>query len=142
MVPKNPRGQRGVAVIEFALVAPIVLVILFAVFEFGTAMWRKQVLTTAVQVGARYGVVATNPRRTSTEISTAVTTYLAAAGWPTAPAVVDVTGAGGASGTSLTVRATYPTSFLILSRMPLGGGIRVDGGGNVILSAKVVTQLE
>lgn len=134
-------GERGVAAVEFALVAPIILLILFGIFEFGSAFWRKQVLTSAVREGARKGVVATTPRKTESEITTAVKTYLTNVGWDAGKAVVLVDGEQGASGTSLTVSATYPTSLLVLSRL-MPGTFSVNSSGNVTLTAQVVMQME
>ena len=134
-------GQKGIAAVEFALVAPIILLILFGIFEFGSAFWRKQVLTSAVREGARKGVVATVPRKTRAEIETAVKTYLDGVGWDSSKAVVNAVGAGGAAGTALTVTATYPTSLLVLSHL-MPGSFKLDGAGNMTLTAMVVMQME
>lgn len=50
-------GQRGQALIEFAFVAPLVLVFLLAVVDFGIAIDRRIVLQHAVREGARYAAV-------------------------------------------------------------------------------------
>ena len=50
----SPRGQ---ALLEFAFVAPIVLVFLFAVVDFGIAIDRRITLQHAVREGARKGAV-------------------------------------------------------------------------------------
>jgi Flp pilus assembly protein TadG len=142
MQKKN--GQRGLAAVEFGLIMPVVIVILYAIFEFGMAFWRKEVLVAAVREGARKGIVATNPKKTKTEIETAVKTYLTGVGFTDSGRTATATGAGGASGTNLTVTATYPTSFLILSRLPLGSGVdsKVNGSGNMTLRATVTMQME
>ena len=133
--------QNGIAAVEFGLIAPIVLLVLFGIFEFGTAFWRKQILTSAVREGARKGVVATNPRVTEDAIKTAVKDYLTGVGWDSSSATVTVTGAGGNAGTSLTVSATYPTSLQVLSHM-MPGTFSVNSSGNVTLTATVVMQME
>ena len=46
--------QRGVATIEFAIVVPVLLLLLFGVTEVGRALVRYNTLTKAVQDGARY----------------------------------------------------------------------------------------
>jgi Flp pilus assembly protein TadG len=135
------KGQRGLAALEFGLIAPLVMILLFGVVEFGLALWRKQILTSAVREGARKGVVATTPRKTQAEIETAVKTYLTGVGWDSTKAVVNATGAGGAAGTSLTVTATYPTSLLVISRL-MPGTFTVNNAGNVTLTATVVMQME
>ena len=51
---KSPRGQ---ALIEFAFVAPLLFVFLFAIVDFGIALDRRIVLQHAVADGARRGAV-------------------------------------------------------------------------------------
>lgn len=46
--------QRGVAVIEFALILPVLLLLLLACAEFGRAFYQYNTLTKAVRDGARY----------------------------------------------------------------------------------------
>ena len=49
-----------------------------------------------------------------------MTNYLTAAGWDAGLAKVDVAGAGGVFPSPLTVTATYPTSFIVLSALVPG----------------------
>ena len=51
---KNKRGQ---AIIEFAMLLPILLLVLFGITEFGRAIMVKNVLHTAAREGARLAVV-------------------------------------------------------------------------------------
>jgi len=58
----NPRffgNQRGAALVEFALVLPLLLLLLFGIIEFSLLMYNKQIMTNASREGARYGIVAT-----------------------------------------------------------------------------------
>lgn len=50
-------GQRGQTLIEFAFIAPIILVLLLGLVDFGIAVDRRQVLQHAVREGARHGAV-------------------------------------------------------------------------------------
>ena len=52
--------QRGQTIVEFALIAPIVFLLLFVIVDFGIAMDRRIVLQHAVREGARYGAVTDN----------------------------------------------------------------------------------
>jgi Flp pilus assembly protein TadG len=47
------RAQHGAVMVEFALVAPIFLALLFGIFEFGRALWTQQALQQTAIVGAR-----------------------------------------------------------------------------------------
>jgi Flp pilus assembly protein TadG len=51
------RSTAGTAAVEFALVAPILFVLLFAVIEFGRAWWAKSSLQYAAERAARFAVV-------------------------------------------------------------------------------------
>lgn len=47
-------GNRGLAVVEFAITMPLVLFLLFATAEIGRALYQYTALNKAVQDGARY----------------------------------------------------------------------------------------
>jgi len=49
--------SSGQALTEFALVAPIFLLVLFSIIEFGRAMFVVQELNNAAREGARYAIV-------------------------------------------------------------------------------------
>jgi Flp pilus assembly protein TadG len=51
------RGETGAAVVEFALVVPVLFLIVFAVIDFGRALWIQNVLISGVREGARAGAV-------------------------------------------------------------------------------------
>ena len=63
--------------VEFALALPVILSVMFGAVEFGTALYDKAVLTNASREGARFGMVATSPRKTDAQINTVVQTYAA-----------------------------------------------------------------
>ena len=51
------RGNSGTTAVEFALVAPLLFLLLFAIMEFGRAWWTKNSLQYAVERATRYAVV-------------------------------------------------------------------------------------
>jgi Flp pilus assembly protein TadG len=53
------RGRRGTYAVEFALVFPVLVLFMFAVFEYGRFLMARQVLDNAAREGAR--VAACNP---------------------------------------------------------------------------------
>ncbi len=53
---KRLRCQKGVAAIEFAIVLPLLMMIIFGIIEFGLLMYDKQVITNASREGARIGI--------------------------------------------------------------------------------------
>jgi hypothetical protein len=54
---RKPGAQKGQTLVEFALVAPMVLFFLLAIVDFGIAIDRRLVLDHAVREGARYAAV-------------------------------------------------------------------------------------
>lgn len=50
-------GQKGAAVVEFAVVLPLLLLILFGIIEFSFLLYDKAMLTNASREGARVGIV-------------------------------------------------------------------------------------
>jgi len=56
---KNVDGERGAALVEFAIGATVFLMVVFAVLEFGRALWVHNALADAARRGARYAVVNT-----------------------------------------------------------------------------------
>lgn len=57
---RNPR-RRGVAVMEAALVLPVVLMFLLGILEYGRYVMTLQVLTNAAREGAHYALAHTEP---------------------------------------------------------------------------------
>lgn len=51
------RRMKGVAAVEFALVVPFLLVVLFGIIDFGFMLYDKAMLTNAAREGARAGIV-------------------------------------------------------------------------------------
>ena len=49
-------NQKGSAAVEFAMLAPALLLIIGGIMDFGHAYYIKQVVTNASREGARYGV--------------------------------------------------------------------------------------
>lgn len=47
-------GQRGVAAVEFAIILPVVMLLMLATAELGRAFYQYNTLTKAVENGARY----------------------------------------------------------------------------------------
>ena len=129
------RCQQGVAAVEFALALPLFLMLIFGVIDFGLAMYAKGLITNASQEGARFGAIYRLDSLTVGDIQTHVQGYLQAAGFP-APVTVTVTGAGGPSGSPLSVRVDY--AYRLQTLPELVAGLTGDLG----LSAETVRRLE
>jgi Flp pilus assembly protein TadG len=53
-------GKKGAALTEFALLLPLLLLILCGMIEFGVLFYNKQVLTNACREGTRAGIIPTS----------------------------------------------------------------------------------
>jgi Flp pilus assembly protein TadG len=110
------RSQRGASAVEFAIMAPLFVAVLFAIVEFGLILYTQSMLTHASREGARFGVVYCSPRRSTAEIQQVVQNFLDQCGL-TSTATVAVNGAGGTSGSDLGVAVNYTYEFFVLSRI-------------------------
>lgn len=123
------RSRRGSELVEFALIMPLLLFIVFGIVDFGLAIYDKAIVTNAAREAARAGIVFAPARLTAGEIQTVAQQYcatnLVTFGTPAPPAVT-VTGAGGASGNELRVVVSYTYTWgIIPGFMPLGSGLNL-----------------
>lgn len=118
-------NRRGQALVEFALLLPVLALLLMAILEFGRAWNAKQVLTDGAREGARLAVVA-NPTITDTsQVNPAIRLKLAAAGMDTSAVTIAYpNGCRFAACTPQTntgditsVELTYPFQFVVLHRL-------------------------
>lgn len=93
------RGRKGQAVVEFALVLPVFMLMLFGAIEFGRAYYNVHLLTNAAREGARTGAL---PDRLESDVHGAVNEFLQGTGlsgsWSTSIVLKDTAGAVKAGG--------------------------------------------
>ncbi|BCF95161.1 TadE/TadG family type IV pilus assembly protein [Paraburkholderia largidicola] len=118
---RSSRAQRGVAAVEFAIVLPLLLLVLFGIVEFGVALYDKAMITNASREGARAGVVLRTPKPGAQDITNVVLAYsrnyLITFGSSNTPTVSVPSGIGGTFGTPLTVTVSYQYAGLGLGAM-------------------------
>jgi Flp pilus assembly protein TadG len=115
------RHRRGAAAVEFAVVAPIFVLLVFGMIEFGRMVMVQQMLTNAAREGARLGVIEGN---TSTDVENRVDEYLAAASITGATVTVTTLPASGDdTGDRISVTVSIPFSQVswLPTPMYLGG---------------------
>jgi len=79
----NREGERGAALVEFALCATILFTVIFGALEFGRMLWVHNALTDATRRGARYAVTQgmnNDPKATSQQAIKNMAVYGNAAG--------------------------------------------------------------
>lgn len=113
------RNMSGAAAVEFALIFPLLLLVVFGAIEFGTALYDKAVITNASREAARAGVVLRTPPLTSTQIRQVALNYCqdrlvtyGAAATCTVPATFSV--CASATGTPLAVQVSYDFNGLVV----------------------------
>ena len=89
---KRATNRRGVATVEFAVVAPVLFLFIFAIFEFGRAFMVMNLMGDAVRVGCREGAV---QGKSSATIQTDVQNRLSGEGINNTTVTVQVNGATG-----------------------------------------------
>ena len=106
------RDERGQTMVEFALVVPILCIVLFGIFQFGALYNDYVTLTDATRVGARKAAVSRRDADPAAAAETAARN--SASGLTPAKLVVTVTSTGWEHGDSVTVNASYPYSINLL----------------------------
>jgi Flp pilus assembly protein TadG len=105
------RNERGQTLTEFALVLPILALLLFSVIQFGIAFNNYITLTDAVRAGARKGAVARRIPSPQAAVQTSVRN--AATDLKSSDLQITVNSTW-AQGSDVTVTATYPYSINLL----------------------------
>lgn len=115
------RSERGAELIEFALIFPILLLVVVGIIDFGFLFQRFEVLTNATREGARMAVL---PNYTEADVQARVCAYLNAGGVPntgcTSNPVVSVTDASIPVGGGLPpiqarrVQVSYTHNFMFM----------------------------
>jgi len=137
-------NKNGTAILEFAFVLPVLLLLLMGMIEFSLALYDKAVLTNASREGARAGIVSQSPRVPDDEIRRVVRDYcgnfLITFGIDTledgdiiiSPASRD----GLPFGSDLTVTVNYRYDFLVLP------SFMTNALGPINLAAQTLMKLE
>jgi Flp pilus assembly protein TadG len=131
------RGDEGQAVVEFALIAPILILLLVGIFEFGRAWSAHQAVTDAAREGARAAVVADLPV-TEDSVRAVVRNALARVSLNPDKAQIDLSGVDASTGDPARVAVRYRYEFGFLK--PLG--VLVGNGGTVTLATAFVMRNE
>ena len=113
-----PGDERGAAAVEFALIAPLLFMLIFGIINFGIAWSQKEVFVQAAREGARYAAVGcedgdcgTNGDEVRTRVSNALVGYQITGG--TAAISVSPNSACASTNTSDTVEVGWSQQFSI-----------------------------
>ncbi len=139
---KRLRRQNGSNLVEFALVSPLLLILVFGIVDFSLALYDKAVVTNASREGARAGMVFRHPARVdNAEIQAVINNYLGSRlvnfGGSAPVVTVERNGPGGGtlSGDTLTVTVQYFYNHVAIANF-------IPGLGSLNLTATTVMRME
>jgi hypothetical protein len=126
---RRAKSERGAELIEFALVFPMLLLLVLGMVDFGFLFQRYEVLTNAAREGARIAVL---PGYSAADVQSRVCNYIQGGGIPVTgscptptnpvipvPSNVTITLPSGATVAAKRVTITYTNSYLFLG--PIAG---------------------
>ncbi|REE96811.1 TadE-like protein [Thermomonospora umbrina] len=110
--PRPPRGDRGASAVEFGLVVPLMMLIVFATVDFGRLMFAQIIVTQAAREGARAAAVTGSEDAVDTRVNLAAEPLSGVtAGW-SGPCPPDATPT-----VTVSVSVVYSFDFVLL---PMG----------------------
>lgn len=137
-------SERGQSLVEFTMVLPILLILLFALVDFGRAFYTWMIVTNAAREGARIAAVQANQSQVQTRIySSFCNNYPSDCSLDPSKMTINWSGANiqGARGTPAVIDIDYAFEFVT----PLGGILQILGGSdlsNPTISAHSSMRLE
>lgn len=117
------RDNRGVVALEFALIAPPLLLLMFGILDLGRLYFTAESLRSLVATTARAEIIAAQPEgcgQPSSQLMKAI------AFLHTEDVVLCVSRATNAGVTKVTISATYPFTSIIGVLTPSGGRLTDD----------------
>lgn len=108
---RRAADERGAAMVEFALVLPLLLMVVFGIFQFGIVFRHYLTITDAARVGARAAAVARDTGECAAA-STAIQKTVSAADWAVIGPTFQCT-PGASTGDPVTIALHYPYSIEI-----------------------------
>lgn len=141
------KKSRGASAVEFAIILPLLVLLVFGIVELSLALYDQAMITNASREAARVGIVYRIPAVTDAEITGVVNNYLgrnlvtlggkrSPSSNPVTGATVIVTRTGVSPGGNLRVRVGYTYSFLVLPKFTPGLGQGIN------MAAETVMRME
>ncbi len=130
--------EKGTSAVEFALILPLLLLLLFLIIEFGFVLYDKAVITNASREGARTGILMRDPRVPVSTVVSTVNAYCASnlMSFGTSTTTTTVSGAPCVPPSDITVTVAYPYNFLFVPKF-LGSSTR-----QINLTASTIMRCE
>jgi Flp pilus assembly protein TadG len=142
------RAQHGTQTVEFAMILPVLLLLLFGMIDFGRGYFSWLIITNGAREGARAASVGKTASVINTKVQDSIsglyTTSIVSGTCPTTEGAVCITtaNAGGASGTAVTVNVRYNFKFLVIPSLMTLIGPSTIITGVFPLNASATMRLE
>jgi hypothetical protein len=107
------QAEQGQALVEFALILPVILLLVVGMLEFARAWNLHQVMTDAAREGARRAVLG-DPVMDQDSVKAAMWRHLAMFGYDPQYADMDIIGNFKAGGENITIQLSLPYKFFVI----------------------------
>ncbi|MCS6803834.1 MAG: TadE/TadG family type IV pilus assembly protein [Acidobacteriota bacterium] len=107
---RRPQAQRGQTLVEFAMAAPILVIMLVGIVDFGRVLMVQHSITNAARQSARLATMTNSAESVYSKINAS----LASGGLSSDAVTISVTGLTGRSGEPTQVTISYRLTPLIL----------------------------
>lgn len=122
------RTEAGQSLVEFSLVLPIFLVLVFSLVDFGRAFYTWMIITNAAREGARAGAVQLDENGINQKLyASFCSNYPSSCALDTSRMSVTKTNVQGSRGTEVSVDISYDFDYVT----PLGSVLQLLGGSDV-----------
>jgi Flp pilus assembly protein TadG len=128
--PGNGARDRGAAAVEFALVLPVLLLVMFGLIDLGRALNAQITLTQAARIGARMAALG--------EANVASQTQAAATGLSGVTVTVTACPSDSGPSSDATVEVSYPFTFIT----PIGAIAKMFVSSSSLGSSLTLTATE
>jgi len=119
------RGERGASAVEFALIVPLLILLVLGIAEFGHAFQVQGTLSAAAREGVRAMALQNDPAAARTAVLNATTSLRPA---PTNAQIVVTPASCPTTGTPVNVRVTISYRMPYLTGF-FGSGLNLSGTG-------------
>jgi Flp pilus assembly protein TadG len=112
-----PIQRRGAALVEFAIVLPLLFLLVFGIIEVGRAISVQQIITNGAREGARAAIL---PRATDAGVYQTIDAYLTGAGVAGAGYTRTISPSLATAGANVPITVTVTVPYNSVTWLPVG----------------------
>jgi len=126
-------GQKGVAAVEFAIILPFIVLLVFGTIDFGVVFYNKQVITNASREGVRAGITGASVDTIKNIVSTYCADKLINLNGDNQLPTGNIVVSGPDGDNDLTVDVSFNNTFLLA---------QIIGFADTTLSTRTIMRME